>query len=115
MPLSYYKNLWIYIEMEGESCLSDSVIESLSGLPSLRLRLDGYVSINLSPLTNLPNLKALDLDSYSCVTKAELQPVLGMNALEYLQFAPGSVPELGGCTFATAGKIAKLKLQLMTL
>ncbi len=114
-PLRNCENLWIYIDMEGESCLYDSVIESLSALPFLKLRLDGYVGINLSPLTNLPSLTALDLDSYRLVTKAELQPVLGMNALEYLQFAPGSVPELGGCTFATAGKLAKLKLQLMTL
>lgn len=114
-PLSNCVNLWINIEMEGESCLYDSVIKSLSNLPSLRLRLDGYVGINLTPLVNLANLKALVLDRSRLVTKAELQPVLGMNALEYLHFAPGSVTELGGCTFATAGKIAKLKLQLMTL
>lgn len=114
-PLSDCEKLWIYIEMEGESCLYDSIVESLSRLPACRLRLNGYVGINLSPLMDLPNLKALDLDSFRCVTKAELQPVLGMTGLEHLQFAPGSVPELGGCTFATAGKIAKLKLQLMTL
>lgn len=115
-PLSNCNNLWISIEMEVGSCLDDSVIETLSSLPSLRLRLSDYVDINLSPLVSLANLKALDLDENDChVTKEELQPVLGMNALEYLQFPAGSLPELGGCTFATAGKIAKLKLQLMTL
>jgi Leucine-rich repeat (LRR) protein len=113
-PLSNCENLWINIDMEGDNCICDPTIESLSRLPSLRLRLDGYVNINLGPLVNLANLVGLDLDSWSHVTKAELLPVLGMNALKYFQFAAGSLPELG-CTFATSGQIAKLKLQLMTL
>ena len=98
--------------MENQSCFSDSVIAALLDLPACRLRLFNYNSINLSSLAKLSNLKALDLDN---ITINDLIPIVGMQELEYLHFPPGSLPELGGCTFNTVSKIAKLKMQLMIL
>ena len=111
-PLAQLDGLWIYIDMENQSCFSDSVITALLDLPACRLGLINYNSINLSSLAKLSNLKALDLDN---ITINDLIPIVGMPELEYLHFPPGSLPELGGCTFNTVSKIAKLKMQLMIL
>ena len=114
MPLACHQDLWINIKMEGSSRLPDSVVDMLSKLPACRLRLDDYVDLDLNNLTRLDSLIALDLDvNYMWIKKDELRPILGMNALEYLQFSAGSLPELGGCTFNSASKIAKLKMQLL--
>ncbi|QPN66553.1 hypothetical protein [Synechococcus sp. CBW1006] len=111
-PLASNQDLWINIEMEGKSSLPDAVVEMLSKLPVCRLRLVCYRDIDLTNLTRLENLIALDLDNRQ-IKKDELRPILNMNALEYLQFPAGSLPELGGCTFNTASKVAKVKMQLL--
>jgi hypothetical protein len=68
----------------------------------------------LTNLSHLENLVALDLDDDNIwIKKDELRPIINMNALEYLQFPAGSLPELGGCTFNTASKVAKVKMQLL--
>lgn len=113
-PLAGHQDLWINMKMEGGSRLPELVVEMLSKLPVCRLRLDDYVDIDLNNLSCLENLIALDLDvNYMSITKDELKPILGMNALKYLQFPAGSLPELGGCTFNTPSKLAQLKLQLL--
>ena len=113
-PLAGYQDLWINMKMEGGSCLPEPVVKMLSKLPVCRLRLDDYIGIDLNNLCCMENLIALDLDvNYRSITKEELRPILGMNALKYLQFPAGSLPELGGCTFDTPSKLAKLKLQLL--
>ena len=113
-PLANYQDLWLNINMESKSSLPDEVVEMLSKLPFCRLRLDDYENIDLTNLARLGNLKALDLDvNYVWIRKDELRPILNMNALEYLQIPAGSLPEFGGCTFNTASKVAKVKMQLL--
>ena len=115
-PLGSHQGLWINIKMEDASSVLDVVVDMLSRLPVCKLRLDNYKDIDLSSLIRLDNLIGLDLDSNNLWVKAaELRPILGMNNLEYLQFPSGSLPELGGCTFDSASKIAKLKMQLLVL
>lgn len=115
-PLLQCENLWLNVDMEGESSLSSAIISKLSILSECRLRLVNYSDIDLVDIAQIPGLRAVDLDvEYVRPTKEQLMPVVGMHSLEFLQFPAGSLPELGGCTFNTPGKIAKLKLQLLTL
>lgn len=115
-PLASCESFWLDVDMDGGKTLSSDIISNLSALPECRLRLFNYSGIDLVNIAQITSLKALDLDEeYVRPTKDQLMPIMAMHALEFLQFPAGSLPELGGCTFNTPGKIAKLKLQLLTL
>lgn len=113
-PLSGCSNLWINIHMENEDKLDAAIVKALSALPKCRLRLNYYgENFSLSEFASLSNLAGLELEGYHQISKHQLLPIVGMNALEFLRIPSGTLPELGGCTFNTATKIAAIKMALM--
>lgn len=105
---------------DQERTLSNALIEALAALPQCRLRFSDSRSwstlriSNPEVLSRITHLRALDLSQCNL---DDLHPVMGMTELELLKIQPRSdlSKKLGGCTFDTPGKVAKLQLQLMAL
>lgn len=115
-PLASCEHLWLHVDMQLETRMTEDIIKLLSALPICRLRLDGYnEKFSFVEIASLANLVALDLVGFSRLTKQQLQPLIGTSALRYFGFPAGKVPGLGGCTFNTPTKIDTLKMMLMAL
>ncbi len=103
---------------DGDHTLSNALIEALAALPQCRLRINDSRfrwSIRISNpevLGRITHLRALDLSQCDL---DDLLPVIGLGELELLKILPRSElsKKLGGCTFDTPAKVAKLQLQLL--
>ncbi len=103
---------------DGDPTLSNALIDALAALPQCRLRISKspfWTSVRISNpevLSRITHLRALDLSQ--CYLD-DLLPVMGLSELELLKILPRSElsKKLGGCTFDTPGKVAKLQLQLL--
>lgn len=103
---------------DGDHTLSNALIDALAALPQCRLRISDsrfWSSVRISNpevLSRIAHLRALDLSQCDL---DDLLPVMGLSELELLKILPRSElsRKLGGCTFDTPGKVAKLQLQLL--
>jgi Leucine-rich repeat (LRR) protein len=102
------------------NAIPEPLIETLAGLPQVRLRIEdsqynyysGLSLDNPQALARIPHLRTLDLSGCSL---ENLLFVVGLAELEELKIEPRSElsRKLGGCTFEGRGKVAKLQLQLL--
>lgn len=102
------------------NAIPEPLIETLAGLPQVRLRVEdsqynyysGLSLDNPQALARIPHLRTLDLSGCSL---EDLLFVVGLAELEELKIEPRSElsRKLGGCTFEGRGKVAKLQLQLL--
>jgi Leucine-rich repeat (LRR) protein len=103
---------------DGDHTLSNALIDALAALPQCRLRISDsrfWSSMRISNpevLGRITHLRALDLSQCDL---DDVLPVMGLSELELLKILPRSElsKKLGGCTFDTPAKVAKLQLQLL--
>ena len=126
--VSSIPNTWLCIDFSDvkPDCLqfSDDLLNALSAVPGLRLKIMSFNSadnsksldvLDLESLSRIPHLSALDLSGLESIDHVGF--ALALRELEFFKVAPRSKlsKAIGGCTFDTKSKIDRLKLLLLAI